>query len=121
MLMFRQLNVSRNGDLTLDDFLNVYDIAALRWSIKGPIDPWFSAAWPPLRSFCRFSRFLVTWKYFEYVVGKSFNIIVRHKSKHYLLLFDFVTRWGNHCKRSCDVVACTAIGRYPRGVRKELY
>ena len=49
ILMFWQLNSSHNGTLTLDEFINVYDAITLKWKLKDPIDPWFSAAWPPLR------------------------------------------------------------------------
>lgn len=70
ILIFRQLNTTNNGLLTQDEFLNIYDATTLKWRNKNPIDPWFSAAWPPLRTFCRGSRNLVSWKYFEHFVCK---------------------------------------------------
>lgn len=78
ILMFWQLNASHSGNLTLDEFINVYDAVTLKWKLKDPIDPWFSAAWPPLRTICRAARTLVTWHYFEYIV-----------CRHYLLLTDY--------------------------------
>lgn len=66
--MFRELNVSGTGALTQDEFLGIYDAVTLKWHIKDPPDPWFSAAWPPLRTVCRATRVIVTWKYFEHIV-----------------------------------------------------
>ncbi|KAF2897307.1 hypothetical protein ILUMI_08868 [Ignelater luminosus] len=68
ILMFWQLNASHSSNLTLDEFINFYDAVTLKWKLKDPIDPWFSAAWPPLRTLCRAARMLVTWRYFEYIV-----------------------------------------------------
>lgn len=68
VLMFRQLNRSNSGVLTQDEFLHIYDAVTLKWRLKDPPDPWFSAAWPPLRQFCRMARLVVTWKYFEHII-----------------------------------------------------
>lgn len=57
--------------MTQDEFLNIYDAISLRWRHKDPPDPWFSAAWPPLRGLCRTARDMVTWPYFEYFVCKK--------------------------------------------------
>lgn len=70
MLIFRQLNHSGTGALTEDEFLEIYDAVTLRWRLKDPPDPWFSAAWSPLRLLCRTARTVVTWEYFEYLVCK---------------------------------------------------
>lgn len=67
-LCFRQLNTSGDGRITADEFMHVFDIVGLRWQPKEPLDPWFTAAWPPLRIICRAARRLVQWKYFEHVV-----------------------------------------------------
>lgn len=68
ILIFRHLNGSGNGSLTEEEFFGVYDAVSLKWHLKDPPDPWFSAAWPPLRILCRSSRRFVQWKYFEYIV-----------------------------------------------------
>ncbi|XP_030757236.1 two pore calcium channel protein 1-like isoform X2 [Sitophilus oryzae] len=68
LLIFRQLNVSNTGLLSQEEFLNIYDSVMLRWRLKDPPDPWFSAAWPPLRTLCRAARKAVSWEYFEYVI-----------------------------------------------------
>ncbi|ERL92570.1 hypothetical protein D910_09883, partial [Dendroctonus ponderosae] len=62
--------ISGTGLLTQDEFLNIYDAISLRWRHKDPPDPWFTAAWPPLRTFCRNARVLVSLPYFEYIVCK---------------------------------------------------
>ncbi|XP_017772430.1 PREDICTED: two pore calcium channel protein 1-like isoform X2 [Nicrophorus vespilloides] len=68
VLIFRQLNASGSGSLTSEEFFGIYDAASLRWHLKDPPDPWFNAAWPPLRFVCRAARALVLWKYFEHIV-----------------------------------------------------
>ncbi|XP_065173158.1 two pore channel protein 1-like isoform X2 [Atheta coriaria] len=68
VLMFKQLNASGSGTMSEEEFIGLYDASSLRWHLKDPPDPWFSAAWPPLRMFCRAARRLVLWKYFEYIV-----------------------------------------------------
>ncbi|KAL1502412.1 hypothetical protein ABEB36_007557 [Hypothenemus hampei] len=68
ILVFRQMNISNTGMLTQEEFLNIYDALSLRWRHKDPPDPWFSAAWPPLRTLCRSARLIVSWPYFEHVV-----------------------------------------------------
>ncbi|XP_056633174.1 two pore calcium channel protein 1-like isoform X1 [Diorhabda sublineata] len=68
VLMFRQLNKSNTGQLTQEEFLDVYDSLTLKWRNKTPLDPWFSAAWPPLRTFCRAAKSLVTWRFFEHII-----------------------------------------------------
>lgn len=70
VLIFRQLNASGTGALTQEEFFGIYDAVTLKWHVKDPPDPWFSAAWPPLRSLCRIARLAVTWDYFEYIVCK---------------------------------------------------
>ncbi|KAK4878004.1 hypothetical protein RN001_010510 [Aquatica leii] len=82
ILMFWQLNASHNGSLTLDEFVNIYDATRLRWKLKDPVDPWFSAAWPPLRSLCRATHTLVKWRYFEHIVyaiivGNGLAMLIR--------------------------------------------
>lgn len=72
ILIFRQLNQSNSGAITQEEFLNIYDVVTLKWHLKDPPDPWFSAAWPPLRTLCRASRTAVSWEYFEYVVCTFF-------------------------------------------------
>lgn len=82
VLIFRQLNTSNTGLMTQEEFLNIYDATTLKWRIKDPPDPWFSAAWPPLRAFCRASRTMVTWQYFEHIVyvliiGNGLAMLIR--------------------------------------------
>ncbi|GJQ79890.1 hypothetical protein Trydic_g18337 [Trypoxylus dichotomus] len=68
VLMFRLMNTTGDGALTSEQFMNIYDVAHLKWHMKDPPDPWFSAAWPPLRCFCRAARRLILWPYFDHVV-----------------------------------------------------
>ncbi|KRT86811.1 ion channel, partial [Oryctes borbonicus] len=82
VLMFRLMNTGGDGALTLEQFMNIYDVTNLKWHMKDPPDPWFSAAWPPLRWFCRAARRLVLWPYFDHVVymlivGNGLAMLVR--------------------------------------------
>lgn len=66
--MFKQLNTSNNGGLTVEEFSCIYDAVTLRWTIKDPPEPWYSKSWRPVRLICSCSRKLVFWPYFEHIV-----------------------------------------------------
>ncbi|XP_049818861.1 two pore calcium channel protein 1-like isoform X2 [Aethina tumida] len=68
VLIFRYLNKSETGYLSEEEFLNVFDAVSLRWYPKDMTDPWFSAAWPPLRALCRTTRVIISWPHFENII-----------------------------------------------------
>lgn len=70
VLIFRYLNKSETGYLSEEEFLNVFDAVSLRWYPKDMTDPWFSAAWPPLRALCRTTRVIISWPHFENIICK---------------------------------------------------
>lgn len=74
LLMFKQLNVSNTGALTLSEFCNVYDTVAINWEVQYAHIPWFHSAWMPLQRFCQLMHNVVVWTHFETVVCKCFDI-----------------------------------------------
>ncbi|KAG8296528.1 Two pore calcium channel protein 1 [Homalodisca vitripennis] len=66
--MFKQLNTSNSGALTLDEFCNVYDAVAINWEVQYAHIPWFHSAWMPLQRLCQLMHNLVMWAHFESVV-----------------------------------------------------
>lgn len=68
--MFEQLNESKTGGLTTEEFISIYDAVTLRWSPKDPPEPWYARSWTPLRIICKYSRKLIMWPYFEHIVCK---------------------------------------------------
>lgn len=70
--MFKQLNHTNTGALTVDEFISVYDAVTLKWSPKDPSEPWYSKTWLPFRTVCKYSRIFVTWPYFEHIVCKFY-------------------------------------------------
>jgi two pore calcium channel protein 1 len=70
VLMFKELNASGSGSLSLEEFYSVYDAAMLKWEAQFSQTPWFHTTWTPLQTFCQFTHDFVTWKYFEYIVCK---------------------------------------------------
>ncbi|CAH0546809.1 unnamed protein product [Brassicogethes aeneus] len=82
VLLFKHLNTSDTGYLSEDEFIHIFDAVNLRWYVKDLADPWFSAAWPPLRTLSRTTRTIVNWPYFEHIVyiliiGNGMAMLIR--------------------------------------------
>lgn len=65
--MFKQLNGSGSGALTLDEFLSVYECGALRWAPQHGRAPWYGAL-GPVEVIGRVASTIVNWPYFEHIV-----------------------------------------------------
>jgi hypothetical protein len=70
VLMFKELNPTGSGLLSVEEFYSVYDAVMLKWEAQFSQIPWFHTTWSPLQTFCQFTHDFVTWKYFEYIVCK---------------------------------------------------
>lgn len=70
VLMFKQLNRSNTGYLSLEEFVNVYDAVSIRWEAQYAQIPWFHSAWMPLQKFCQLMHNIISWKHFENLVRK---------------------------------------------------
>ncbi|XP_072156093.1 two pore channel protein 1 isoform X2 [Bemisia tabaci] len=68
VLMYKYLNTSRTGVLTMDEFYNVYDAVLLNWEAQYSNIPWYHSAWMPLQSLCQLCLNVVRWNYFEHIV-----------------------------------------------------
>lgn len=66
--MFKQLNSSGSGGISLDEFYSIYDANMLRWEAQFSQIPWFHHTWEPLQLICRYSHVVVTWPYFEHII-----------------------------------------------------
>ncbi|XP_054279606.1 two pore calcium channel protein 1-like isoform X2 [Macrosteles quadrilineatus] len=68
LLMFKQLNTSNSGAITLDEFCSVYDAVSIDWEVQYANIPWFHSAWMPLQRFCQLMHNVVMWTHFETIV-----------------------------------------------------
>lgn len=68
--MFRYLNISGNGVITSDEFLNIYDATTLTWEPQYTNVPWYHMAWSPLQFLCQGANAAISWRYFESIVCK---------------------------------------------------
>lgn len=64
-LIFKALNRSNSGLLSLSEFYNIYDICGYYWRPQKPPLPWFNELPDPIRCCCYLIRSLVTWKWFD--------------------------------------------------------
>lgn len=69
LLMFKQLNTSNTGALSLEEFVSVYECGALKWAPQHDRAPWYGAL-GPIEVIGRYSSYIVNWQYFEYLVCK---------------------------------------------------
>ena len=70
--MFRLLNTSATGTIDLAEFYRIYDVLALKWTIRNDQPYWFSNLQPPLiASLANQIHRLVTWVVFEYFICKN--------------------------------------------------
>ncbi|XP_071515721.1 two pore channel protein 1-like isoform X2 [Panulirus ornatus] len=67
-LMFKALNRSESGLLSLSEFYNIYEICGFRWKTYQPPDPWFNEFPNPLRGCFYLIRRLVLWKWFDFFI-----------------------------------------------------
>ncbi|XP_046979764.1 two pore channel protein 1-like [Schistocerca americana] len=68
VLMFKYLNSSGSGTLSLEEFYSVYDAVLLCWEPQFSQAPWFHTSWAPLQNLCQLIHDLVLWKYFEHII-----------------------------------------------------
>ncbi|XP_070205639.1 two pore channel protein 1-like [Littorina saxatilis] len=68
-LMFKSLNISCSGGLSMEEFFAIYDVAGLQWSLKDDNDRlWSSNFRHPCNKIFKAIHWFVTWRYFDYFV-----------------------------------------------------
>ncbi|XP_067014675.2 two pore channel protein 1 [Anabrus simplex] len=68
VLMFKYLNVSSSGTLSLTEFYGIYDAVLLNWDAQFSHIPWFHTTWAPVQTVCQLCHDLVTSRYFDMVI-----------------------------------------------------
>jgi len=111
MLMFKELNTSGSGSLSLEEFYSVYDAVMLKWEAQFSQIPWFHTTWAPLQTFCQFTHDFVTWKYFDYIVCKHLDTLSNisssdHKETAYIL---FLFPLSKYCSVIFKFALCDLI------------
>lgn len=74
--MFKFLNKSDSGMLTLNEFIKVYDAVTLRWVAYNPDKLWFESLPNGLQSICKGAHTIVSWPYFENIICKHLKVII---------------------------------------------
>ncbi|XP_020294298.1 two pore calcium channel protein 1-like [Pseudomyrmex gracilis] len=82
VLMFCHMNTSKNGALTREEFLSIYDATKLQWNLQYTNLPWYHTTWWPLQILCTAIHSVIKWSFFEtlvYVIiaGNSIAMIIR--------------------------------------------
>ncbi|CAG5133866.1 unnamed protein product, partial [Candidula unifasciata] len=67
-LMFKSLNTSRTGLLTLDEFFNIYDVVRLKWKLKSDTSLWSSNFKYPCNIIFKGLYRFTTWRLFDYFI-----------------------------------------------------
>nr|CAD7197326.1 unnamed protein product [Timema douglasi] len=77
ILMFKELNTSDSGSLSLEEFYAVYDATLLKWEAQFSHIPWFHTTWIPLQTLCQWAHDFVIWPYFEHVILYAVEAMLR--------------------------------------------
>ncbi|XP_048257055.1 two pore calcium channel protein 1-like isoform X1 [Haliotis rufescens] len=67
-LMFKSLNTSKTGGITLEEFYRVYDICSLQWKLKNDDSLWSSNFRHPCNIVFKLLNRFVSWKWFDYFI-----------------------------------------------------
>ncbi|XP_043481465.1 two pore calcium channel protein 1-like isoform X1 [Leptopilina heterotoma] len=68
MLMFKLMNTSGVGYLSIEEFFSVYDVTVLSWEPQYSSTPWYHTAWKPLQFLCKGANLAISWKYFDTLI-----------------------------------------------------
>ena len=75
-LVFKLLNQSGSGQISLDEFYEVYDATLYCWNVPRLEKDWFDDVWHPIRDLLKTIQKAVTSKWFEYTVCKLIKAVV---------------------------------------------
>jgi len=90
-LMFRLLNTSGSGFISLQEFYSIYDVLNMKWKIRDRNQYWFTRIRSQfVASAARQVNRLITWNVFEYFICKlllEFTIVSKYISNIYALTY----------------------------------
>lgn len=76
--MFRYLNTSGTGSLTIEEFYGIYDSVMMTWQPQAIDTPWYFTASPAVQRICQTANSIISWPYFDHIFCKKnyiFNIV----------------------------------------------
>lgn len=69
--MFRYLNTSGSGSLTIEEFYGVYDAVMMTWQPQVLDTPWYFTASPTIQKICQSANTIISWPYFDHIFCKN--------------------------------------------------
>lgn len=81
-MVFKLLNQSGSGQISLDEFYEVYDATLYCWNVPRLEKDWFDDLWHPMRDLLKTIQKAVTSKWFEYTVCKLKRALCIHGGKY---------------------------------------
>ncbi|XP_050410021.1 two pore channel protein 1 isoform X1 [Patella vulgata] len=103
-LVFKSLNTSNTGWLSIEEFYGIYDVAGVSWKLKNEDRIWSSSFKHPFNKIFKAFNMLVRFKWFDYVIylviGANFLWIlietIRLSAKSVNLAnYDFTASWAS--------------------------
>lgn len=76
LVMFRYLNTSASGSLTLEEFYGIYDSVMMTWQPQAIDTPWYFTASPTVQKICQIANSIISWSYFDHIFCKNYFLTV---------------------------------------------
>lgn len=67
LVMFRYLNTSGSGSLTIEEFYGIYDAVMMTWQPQALDTPWYFTASPTVQKICQTANSIISWPYFDHI------------------------------------------------------
>lgn len=88
LVMFRYLNTSGSGSLTIEEFYGIYDSVMMTWQPQALDTPWYFTASPTVQKICQTANSIISWAYFDHIFcNESFNGIFNIVSVVYNFIY----------------------------------
>lgn len=76
LVMFRYLNTSGTGSLTIEEFYGIYDSVMMTWQPQALDTPWYFTASPTVQTICKTANSIISWPYFDHIFCKYKYIFI---------------------------------------------
>lgn len=73
--MFRYLNTSGTGSLTIEEFYGIYDAVMMTWQPQVLDTPWYFTASPTVQKICQTANSIISWPYFDHIFCNEYKFI----------------------------------------------